>query len=640
MESQISRRLHNLSIQQGAHGNDQVVDQEVSGALLALGAVGGAYAFKKLQLARDIPFIVRVGTLYRNTATFLKTNDNVPNLFESRADALPNKPMVVFDDQTWTYSEMDRYANRFAYWAISVGLRQGDVVALVMENRPQYICCWLGLAKVGVVTALINTNLRGKPASHSVAISKAKHVIIGSELVEAVGPVLQEALPTLQFWSYGGTFEKFQYLDYALQGMPDSRPSRELRSQVTPLDPLFYIYTSGTTGLPKAAIIKHSRFFLMGQTAVNLYRMGSEERLYCCLPLYHSAGGALGVGMVVGPGATLVLRRKFSASTFWEDCSKLECTAVQYIGELCRYLLATPPSKYDTDHKVQKAIGNGLRPEIWPKFQTRFNIKTICEFYGSTEGNAALFNAENRVGAVGFLPLIGMRVSPIQLVKFDVQSETPIRGSDGFCIPCAAGEVGELIGKIIPGDPLTRFDGYIGKGNTEKKILRDVFSKGDEYFRTGDLLKFDSEGFFYFVDRIGDTFRWKGENVSTNEVAEVLSVYPGVKEVNVYGVAIPNMDGRAGMASVVLDESSFDFKAFYKHVCDQLPAYARPIFLRISPEIEITGTFKHRKVELVKEGFDPISIKDKLYFADAKNATYIPLTPDIHQEICKGKAKL
>jgi len=334
----------------------------------------------------------------------------------------------------------------------------------------------------------------------------------------------------------------------------------------------------------------------------------------------------------------MVLARKFSATNFFADCAATKATVMQYIGELCRYLVNSPPQPSDKKHQVRKAIGNGLRPDVWGPFVERFGITTVCEFYGSTEGNAALFNAGMKQGAVGFMPPLFQKILPMFLVEFDVVAEEPIRGKDGFCIPCKPNDVGELLGKIDMNDPLLRFDGYLGKGNTEKKILKDVFEKGDAYFRSGDLLKTDGHGFYYFVDRIGDTFRWKGDNVSTNEVAEVFNVFKGCRECNVYGVSIPGQDGRAGMASLIMD-ADIDLAKLYKYVCDNLPAYSRPIFLRKSTEIEITGTFKHRKVELVKEGFDPAQTKEPVYVIDNNAKTYRPITDADLKDINNGIRK-
>jgi fatty-acyl-CoA synthase len=343
----------------------------------------------------------------------------------------------------------------------------------------------------------------------------------------------------------------------------------------------------------------------------------------------------MAAGSALMSGAVLVLARKFSARRFWSDCRENEVTSFQYIGELCRYLLHAPEHADETRHRVRVCIGNGLRPEIWEQFQERFGIPKIIEFYGATEGNVALMNLDGKVGAIGRLPRIVRGVMGVALIRYDVAKDEHERGPKGFCIPCKPGEVGEAIGRITA---MSRFDGYSSPEATEKKILRNVFKTGDAYFRTGDLMRMDDEDYFYFVDRIGDTFRWKGENVSTNEVAEVLSVCPGVKEANVYGVTVPGQDGRAGMAALVV-EPGFDPAALAERAARELPAYARPVFVRLLPQIEITGTFKHRKVELVKEGFDPAAISDPLYFLDGERG-YVRLDPALFGRIARGEQRV
>jgi len=311
-------------------------------------------------------------------------------------------------------------------------------------------------------------------------------------------------------------------------------------------------------------------------------------------------------------------------------------TSFQYIGELCRYLLNSPPHPDERRHRIRTAIGNGLRPEVWEPFQERFQIPKIIEFYGATEGNFALVNFSGKVGAIGQFPGFMRKAVGIELVCFDVESEELVRGADGFCRKCDFDEAGELLIKITD---TTRFEGYTSESATEKKVLRNAFEEGDTYFRSGDLLRLDSEGFFYFVDRIGDTFRWKGENVSTSEVAEVVSTATGIEEANVYGVSISGTDGRAGMAALVTNRD-FDIDALSRIVDDGLASYARPIFIRILPQMEITGTFKHRKVDLVREGFDPAMLSDQLFFRDPEKGCYVPLDVNAFERIESGQIRL
>jgi fatty-acyl-CoA synthase len=359
--------------------------------------------------------------------------------------------------------------------------------------------------------------------------------------------------------------------------------------------------------------------------------------MYVVLPLYHSAGGVCAIGSTLTVGGSVIIRRKFSATAFWDDCVKYRATQFQYIGELCRYLLNAPPHPKERKHRLRVTMGNGLRPEIWPAFKARFRIPRIIEFYGATEGNVSMVNFDGKVGSIGRIPGYMRRVIQTRLVQFDIEGEQPIRNEKGFCVECKPDEAGEAIGKID--EERGRFEGYSKGADTEKKILRDVFEKGDAWFRTGDLLKRDAQHYYYFIDRIGDTFRWKGENVATSEVAEAISIFPGIKEANVYGVKVPGTDGRAGMAALVT-AGPIDFAKFKAHLEKNLAAYARPIFLRMQPEIEITGTFKHRKVELVKEGYDPRTVADPLFFLDPVDSQYVPLTPELHDRIMAGEIRL
>jgi fatty-acyl-CoA synthase len=557
------------------------------------------------------------------------------DLVEDRIAAAPHRLAILFEGRKITNAELDAHANRVARWASAQGIGRGDVVALLMENRPEYVMTWLGLAKLGAVTALLNTNLRGGPLAHSLSVADAKHLVVGAELGEALDTVRSqlESWPTV--WSTGGSVEGARDLDAELAERSADPIDREVRRGLKAGDKLFYIYTSGTTGLPKAANVSHLRACLMGGGSAGAQGLGPEDRVYVPLPLYHSAGGVMAVGAALLSGGTLVLARKFSARRFWSDCRENDVTSFQYIGELCRYLLHAPQDPDEQRHRVRVCIGNGLRPEIWTSFQERFSIPRIIEFYGATEGNVALMNFDGKVGAVGRLPRLARAAMGIALIRYDVAKDEHVRDAAGFCIPCKPGEVGEAIGRI---SALGRFEGYTSSAATEKKILRNVFKPGDAYFRTGDLMRLDAEDYFYFVDRIGDTFRWKGENVSTNEVAEVLSLCPGVTEANVYGVALPRQDGRAGMAALVTD-ASFDPKQLAERVSRELPAYARPLFLRLLPEMQITGTFKHRKVELAKEGFDPAAIGDPLFFLDPQRG-YVPLDTELHARILSGEQRV
>eukprot|EP00457_Paulinella_chromatophora_P002167 gb/GEZN01002171.1/.p1 GENE.gb/GEZN01002171.1/~~gb/GEZN01002171.1/.p1 ORF type:complete len:638 (+),score=88.14 gb/GEZN01002171.1/:243-1916(+) len=557
----------------------------------------------------------------------------------------------MFEDRNYTYKQVEEGANRVAHWAKAGGIGKGSVVALYMDNRPEFFMVWLGVSKAGGVTALINYNVKGVPLVHCLKVCGATTLIVGATVHENVEHVEAQLKRELKYkiFSMGGPLACATHLDPLLAMQPILQLPRSQRAGLNFYSDFLLVYTSGTTGLPKAATIKHARFFSMGFAFTKLFGMRHDDILYTVLPLYHSAGGLCGTGMMMHTGCTMVLRSRFSLTSFWPDCRKYNCTVIQYIGELCRYLTAAPKDPLDAKNKVRLAIGNGLRPEVWDEFQDRFGITEVGEFYGSTEGNAALFNhcTDKRSRyAVGRSGLLLQKLTGIQLVKFDVVTEEPVRGPDGFCIPCGPNEPGELLGLIDDADPLKKFDGYHGnKAATNKKLLLDAFKKGDKYFRTGDLLRQDSDGYWYFVDRIGDTFRWKGENVSTTEVTEVVSVAGGIAEANVYGISLPGQDGRACAVAVVLKEgltaTTMDWKTFASHCDENLPSYAMPLFIRILPQIAVTGTFKHQKVELVKQGVDPTLVEgDALLWYNASSKTYVPFGLDEWKEVALGKARL
>jgi len=548
-----------------------------------------------------------------------------------------DRPALSFEGRSLTYGEMDALANRFAHWGKSLNLRRGQAVALFMPNRLEYFCIWYGLSKIGVVTALINNQLAGLPLAHCLNISGASHVIVDPETSPVFEAARELVEKPLQQWVLGPAHGDQRDLAQALKSCSQLPPDRAVREGMQARETALLIFTSGTTGMPKAARITHVRAQLYMRGFAGSTDAKASDRIYVCLPLYHATGGLCALGAALLNGGSAVLRKRFSASHFWGDVAAEGCTMFVYIGELCRYLVNQPPSEDETRHKIRLAFGNGLRPDIWPVMISRFRIPAILEFYGSTEGNVSMFNFDGREGAIGRAPKWLRSRFNIRLVQFDVEGEKPIRDADGFCIESAPGQIGECIGKI-GGDARGEYSGYVDKAASEKKVLRDVFEKGDAWFATGDLMKQDADGYLYFVDRIGDTYRWKGENVSTNEVAERLQAATGVREANVYGVAVGGAEGRAGMAALVAGPE-FDIKAFGEHVAHELPPYAQPVFVRILPAMETTGTFKLRKMDLIADGFDPAKIKGPLFFHDPKRG-YVKLTKAVHDKIAGGLVKV
>lgn len=406
-------------------------------------------------------------------------------------------------------------------------------------------------------------------------------------------------------------------------------------------DRALYIYTSGTTGAPKAAAISHLRLMQWTHWFAGMMDTGPDDRLYNCLPMYHSTGGVVATGAALLNGAAVVIRRKFSASRFWDDVAEQGCTIMQYIGELCRYLVQSPPHPREQEHRLRLCCGNGLRGDIWQLFQDRFRIPRILEFYAATEGSFSLYNCEGEPGALGRVPAFLAHRFPLALIKVDVATGEPARGADGFCQRCGADEIGEAIGAVGAHDKSAggRFEGYTDAEASERKLLRGAFATGDTWYRTGDLMRRDARGFFYFVDRLGDTFRWKGENVSTTEVAEAIGGCEGVVEALVYGVAVPGTEGRAGMAAIV-PAPSFRLEALREELQTKLPDYARPRFVRLRERLATTGTFKPLKQQLLGEGYDPGASADPVYFDDRQQRAFIRLDPTLYMRLQSGELRL
>ncbi|MEE2566298.1 long-chain-acyl-CoA synthetase [Hyphobacterium marinum] len=562
-----------------------------------------------------------------------------PDHLEEIVDAHLELPAFITDDRTISYAEYDAYANQVAHWALEQGLKPGDVVAVFLTNRWEYVPIWVGLSKIGVVAALLNNQITGNSLAHCLNISGANVAIIDGELTEAYASACDlidcEMAPHVMDGAAGSGERDF---DTEVAAQPSERPSREHRAGITAKEPCLKMYTSGTTGLPKAAIIAHTRTMYYLNIFASGANAGPGDRMMMVLPLYHSTGGLCGVGFGISRGGAVIVRKKFSASAFWDECVTFEATLFMYVGELCRFLLAAPETPNETRHSIRCMIGNGLRPDVWERFVDRFKMPRVMEFYGATEGNVGLVNLDSRPGAIGRIPPWLKWRFNVELVAFDLEKEVPIRDADGRCRRTEPGEVGEAVGRIDPDDTRFRFDGYQNKAENEKKILRDVFKPGDAWFRTGDLMKRDKDGYFYFIDRIGDTFRWKSENVSTNEVAEALGHYPGVQQANVYGVPVPGHNGKAGMAALVVGEG-FDLDGLQSHVAEALPGYARPLFYRIQTQTDTTGTFKFRKLDLVRDGFDPANISDPLWFAEPEGSMR-PLDREVHDALVSGTIRV
>ncbi|XP_021121898.1 long-chain fatty acid transport protein 6 isoform X2 [Heterocephalus glaber] len=553
--------------------------------------------------------------------------DTVLEKFLRQAERRPRKAFIIHEGDIYTYQDVDRRSNRVAHVFLNhSSLRKGDVVALLMSNEPDFVHVWFGLAKLGCVVAFLNSNVLSNSLLHCVRTCQPRALVVGADLLGTVEEILA-SLPT----------------DVSVWGMEDSVPrgviSLKEKLSTSSEEPVphshhavsslkstcLYIFTSGTTGLPKAAVISQLQV-LKGSAGLWAFGCTADDVVYITLPLYHSSGALLGIGGCVALGATCVLKKKFSASQFWNDCKKYNVTVFQYIGELCRYLCKQPKREGEKYHQVRLAVGNGLRSDVWRQFLDRYGNIKMCEFYGATEGNICFMNHTGKIGSVG-------------RTNCFYKKDEPMRNEQDWCSRVKKGEPGLLISRVNTKNP---FFGYAGSyRHTKNKLLFDVFKKGDVYFNTGDLMVQDQENFLYFWDRIGDTFRWKGENVATTEVADVIGMLDFIQETNVYGVAVSGYEGKAGMGSIILKPNkSLNLEKVYEQVVTSLPSYACPRFLRIQEKMETTGTFKLQKVQLVEEGFNPLKISDPLYFMDNLEKSYVPLTQELYEQIILGEVKL
>jgi fatty-acyl-CoA synthase len=566
------------------------------------------------------------------------------DVIEERAATCSDAAALLSAHERLTYRQLAERANAYARWALAQNLGKGEVVGLMMPNRPEYLAIWLGISRVGGVVALLNTHLRGAALAHCIDVAGPKHLIVADDFIEACQSAATHLSTRPKIWTHGADGAAGAVrIDRQIAQYSAAPLSEAEHRGVTVVDRALLIYTSGTTGLPKAANVSHRRILQWSFWFAGLMNSGPDDRMYDCLPMYHSIGGVVATGALLVNGGSVVIRDKFSAQNFWQDIRAWDCTLFQYIGELCRYLLNAPNDQSARAHGLRLACGNGLGADVWPRFQQRFNIPRILEFYAATEGNVSLYNVEGKVGAIGRVPSFLAHRFPLALVRFDEAAAEPARDADGFCIRSGPDEPGEAIGRINGAESAAQsgsaFEGYTSAKDSERKILRNVFKRGDAWYRTGDLMRRDANGFFYFVDRIGDTFRWKGENVAASEVAAALAAFRGIAEATVYGVAVPGTEGAAGMATLAVD-GALDFATLSAHLAQTLPAYARPLFLRIKERIEVTATFKHKKSELKREGYDPAATQDAIYFDDPAAQAFVRLDAALYRRIQSGAIRL
>jgi fatty-acyl-CoA synthase len=596
------------------------------------------------RLRSDLTFLMGLGRVLRLTTPIARNPKRIfPLLVDDLAARHGDRPALTSKRESLTYRELAERSRRYARWARAQGIGKGDVVALLMTNRPEFVAIWLGVIRAGGAVALLNTNLAGQALALCLDSVEPKHVIVAGDLIDAWASTdaLRKTAPSV--WLHGEADRPLNHprLDTAVDSFDGAPLTEAERPDVTIEDKALFIFTSGTTGLPKAANINHFRLMLATNGFAGVMNTKPDDVMYDCLPMYHTVGGVVATGATLIGGGRVFIRERFSAREFWDDVVREGCTVFMYIGELCRYLVNSPPHPLERAHRLRLCSGNGLRPDIWTAFQSRFAIPHIIEWYAATESNVSLFNIEGKPGAVGRVPWFLRSQFQTKIIRYDMARQAPVRNALGQCEEVATGETGEALGRIFhdPSKPASRFEGYSNAADNENKILRNVFTRGDTWFRTGDLMRQDADGYYYFIDRVGDTFRWKGENVSTTEVAEVMGVLSGIHEANVYGVEVPGCEGRAGMAAVVCDDG-LDLAALRACLAAHLPDYARPLFLRLRSEIDKTATFKQRKIHMAKEGFDPAQIGDAVYFDDPRAGAYVRLDEALYGQIVSGEMKL
>jgi fatty-acyl-CoA synthase len=551
-----------------------------------------------------------------------------------QAHRAPDNVAIIFEGHKLTYAAFDQRINRFARWAKAEGVGAGDSVVVMVENGPDYLALWLGLNRIGAVGALINTNLSGTQLHHALTVIDAPLAVVSKCYQAQVEPFIDQRQV---FWHGEGALDG-EDLGQQVSTFDGGPLSVEDYVVADVDDNALFMFTSGTTGNPKAAKMSHRRVLILASGIAGAVEAGPEDVALCVLPMYHGSGGLCAPGLAFVHGGALVIERSFSVSRFWDICCDNDVTLFEYIGEICRYLANSPPHPREQDHKIRAFLGAGLRTTVWETLRDRFQIPWILEFYGSTEGNVSMSNFEGRVGAIGRVPGMKDGRAPFRIIQVDRATNEPIRNSDGLVEMCAIGEPGETIGRIASAkaESSNRFEGYSNKAETRKKVIHNVVEPGDVWFRTGDLMYLDEDEFFFFVDRVGDTFRWKAENVATLEVADILTGAPGVLEAGVYGVEIPGHEGRAGMAALLV-EDEFDLVDFAAYANRELAAYARPLFLRLTGQVQVTATYKYRKIEFTEEAYDPRRVSDPLYYWNHDNKVFREIDNQVYQDIQAGK---
>ncbi|KAK3718372.1 hypothetical protein LTR37_005185 [Vermiconidia calcicola] len=517
---------------------------------------------------------------------------------EDHARDQPNRPFLEYAGRSWTYKRFFADLQRVGNWLMNdLGLQRGEMVALDGPNSAEYLMLWFALEGIGASVSFINSHLTGQPLVHSVKLCGARYLIAERDVEDLVGPHLDElAKAGAQAVWFDEAF---------VDSLSDSTPLPKSRRDGTSAQEVRnLIYTSGTTGLPKGVMILVGRHLNTAKSVAEYLKLTPSDKFYTCLPLYH---------------------------------------------------VNAPVHPLERSHNLQEAWGNGMRPDVWEVFRQRFNIPVIHELYAATDGLGATFNwnrgefSRNAIVIRGSLWYWNNGKNEVR-AKINPDTEDLVRGEDGWVIKAGIDEPGEVLHRIDPSMKVAAFKGYFkNEEASEKRWMENVFEPNDLFFRSGDVMRVDAEGRVFFVDRLGDTFRWKSENVSTNEVSDVMGTFDQIAECNVYGVQVPHADGRCGCAMIVTQppatSDDLDLAALAQHVTSTLPRYAVPIFLRVAPQLSYTGTFKIQKGQAKREGvaFDLIErsgSKDRLFWLPPGESSYVPYRREDWEALNQSKIKL
>ncbi|KAF2854305.1 acetyl-CoA synthetase-like protein [Plenodomus tracheiphilus IPT5] len=581
----------------------------------SLAAISGlaAYLNAKYHISQDlklVKFKKRSAQFYAELVRTKRQSLWYP--FALQVPRYSNSLCIWSREKSYTWQQVHDHAVQWAHFFLANGVEPGDMVATYMMNNADFMVIWLGLFAIGCAPAHLNYNLKGEALIHCLKVAGVKMMLVDcdaecAERFEACREQVEKELGVVPFTVDEALLEK-------VYSGPVVVPGDEYREDVVGSDPMCLLYTSGTTGLPKGGKFMVSRYHERGNPDDLLFDQKpgpGGDRWYCCMPLFHGTGGVATM-VALTSGMSIAIGRKFSVSTFWDDIHDSQSTVFIYVGEAARYLLMAPPHPRERDHNLRCMYGNGMRPDVWNRFKERFNVPQVIEFFNSTEGVLAM-NVHSKGPFTA--TTVAQHGAIIRKALHDVYVPVPIDPETGellrdpktgFVKRNSYSEGGEILVNV-PGEEA--FAGYHNNSKaTAKKFERNVFKKGDLYYRSGDALRRDDDGRWFFLDRLGDTFRWKSENVSTAEVAEVFGKYPGVGEAIVYGTLVPRHDGRAGCVALRLADgvspASFDWEGLLQYAKSKLPKYAVPVFIRLASVGSNTDNQKQNKGPLREEGIE------------------------------------